>query len=278
MVTAAMVKELRDKTGAAMMFCKEALVETNGDMEAAVDWLRKKGTKVADKKASRDASQGLIAVKLVKDSDWLCGVIVEVNCETDFVARNANFQAFVAFYANRLSMAAELEESELTDIITKIGENVKLGRRQTIIVPRPRGTDIVVGSYIHNKVAEGMGSIGVIVLVTAKKNGEVSDELNMVANDIAMHIAATNPKAIDVDDLDEDFIAKEREIFVEQARDTGKPEAIIEKMVEGRMQKVLREVTLVNQPFVKDPDKKISKLLEEHNAEVADFVRFQIGE
>lgn len=277
MVTAAMVKELRGKTGAAMMFCKEALVETNGDMEAAVDWLRKKGTKVADKKAGRDASQGLIAVKLVEDDDWSCGVIVEVKCETDFVARNADFQAFVANYAKRLSMAADLADSELTDIITKIGENVKLGRHQTILMPHPLGTDIVMGSYIHNKVAEGMGSIGVIVIMTAK-NGEVSDELAALANDIAMHIAATNPKAIDVDDLDEDFVAKEREIFVEQARDSGKPDAIIEKMVEGRMQKVLREVTLVNQPFVKDPDKKISKLLEEHNAEIADFVRFQIGE
>lgn len=266
-ITAAQVKELRTTTGAPMMDCKNALTEANGDIDAAVDWLRTRGVEVADKKSSRDTDQGLVGVYVTDATVEPLAVAVEVNCETDFVAKNGVFQKFVSYYAELFSFGQPDVTAELTTLIATVGENIQLGRSATV-----QGD--VVASYAHNQAAEGMGTIGVIVAV----NGTPSDELAAVAKDVAMHIAATNPKAIDESSLDQEWLDHEKQIFVDQAKDSGKPDNIIEKMVGGRMQKVIRENTLLTQPFVKDMDKTVGDLLAEHDAIIVDFVRFAIGD
>lgn len=268
-ITATQVKELRTATGAPMMDCKTALTEAMGDMNAAVDWLRMHGVEVAGKKSGRNVDEGLIGIYLNKTDDGASASMVTVNCETDFVAKNEKFQQFVTECARLCSIGEEVDSDELTKLIATIGENIQLGDQVNV-----NASFGVVASYVHNQVAEGLGSIGVIVSL----DGEPSDELAAVAKDIAMHIAATNPKAIDESSLDQGWLAHEKKIFVDQAKDSGKPENIIEKMVGGRMQKVIRENTLVSQPFVKDADTTVGKLLEAHGASVVDFVRFAIGD
>ena len=236
-------------------------------MKAAVAWLRTRGVEIAGKKSGRDTNHGLVGVNVSSDGPSPCAVIVEVNCETDFVAKNELFQKFVIDYARCYQLQANVETEKLTTLIATVGENIQLGRSSAV-----QGN--VVAAYTHNQVAEGLGTIGVVVAL----NGNPSDELAVVAKDIAMHIAATNPKAIDETSLDQDWLDHERQIFVDQAKETGKPDNIIEKMVNGRIQKVIRENTLVTQPFVKDADKTVGALLTENNATIVDFVRFAIGE
>jgi len=267
-VTASMVKELRERTGAGMMECKKALVETNGDMDAAIEHLRKSGLAQADKKASRIAADGRIAVAATADQSEV--VMVEVNCETDFVAKDANFQAFTdAVAANALTAANDdvealmgasgngLEQSRQA-LISKIGENIQVRR-----MARMSGADNI-GAYVHG------GHIGVLVGVSG------GDE--ELARDIAMHIAALNPAYVDVDDVPADVLEKEKHFLIEQAADSGKPADIIEKMVEGRMRKHLSSITLLGQDFVKDGDITVAKLLKQNGASVKSFVRLVVGE
>ena len=269
-VTASMVKELRERTGAGMMECKKALVETDGDMDAAIEHLRKSGLAQADKKASRIAADGRIG--LATSADMSKAVMVEVNCETDFVAKDGNFQAFTdAVAANALVAASDDMESLLASeskgeslesarqaLVTKIGENIQVRR-----LARMSGAD-TIGAYIHG------GHIGVLVGL----NG--GDE--ELARDIAMHIAALNPQFIDVDDVPADVLEKEKQFLIAQAADSGKPADIIEKMVEGRMRKHLASITLLGQDFVKDTDITVAKLLKQNGASVKDFVRLVVGE
>ena len=269
-VTASMVKELRERTGAGMMECKKALVETDGDMDAAIEHLRKSGLAQADKKASRIAADGRIG--LATSADMSKAVMVEVNCETDFVAKDGNFQAFTdAVAANALVAASDDMESLLASesngaslesarqaLVTKIGENIQVRR-----LARMSGAE-TIGAYIHG------GHIGVLV---GLQGGD--EEL---ARDIAMHIAALNPQFIDVDDVPADVLEKEKQFLIAQAADSGKPADIIEKMVEGRMRKHLASITLLGQDFVKDPDMTVAKLLKQNGASVKDFVRLVVGE
>ena len=241
-ITAALVKQLRDSTGAGMMDAKKALTETGGDMEAAVDWLRTKGLAKAAKKAGRTAAEGLVAVAV---SDGR-GVAIEVNSETDFVGKNAEFQAMVADIAGVALHAEDVESLKaadlggksvadtLTDKIATIGENMALRRMASV-----RG-DVVV-SYIHNPVADGMGKIAVLVGLEGADNG--------IGRQIAMHVAAANPQSLSADDLDPAVVARERNVLSEQARESGKPEQVIEKMIEGRMKKFLSEVHAVGTGF-----------------------------
>jgi len=269
-VTASMVKELRERTGAGMMECKKALVETDGDMDAAIEHLRKSGLAQADKKASRIAADGRIA--LASKADQSEAVMVEINCETDFVAKDANFQAFTdAVAANALTADSDdVEALMATDsdgtslelarqaLVTKIGENIQVRR-----MARMAGADNI-GAYVHG------GHIGVLVGV---KGGD--EEL---ARDIAMHIAALNPAYVDVDDVPADVLEKEKQFLIAQAADSGKPADIIEKMVEGRMRKHLSSITLLGQDFVKDGDITVAKLLKQNGASVKSFVRLVVGE
>ena len=269
-VTASMVKELRERTGAGMMECKKALVETDGDMDAAIEHLRKSGLAQADKKASRIAADGRIG--LATSADMSKAVMVEVNCETDFVAKDGNFQAFTdAVAANALVAASDDMESLLASesngaslesarqaLVTKIGENIQVRR-----LARMSGAE-TIGAYIHG------GHIGVLV---GLQGGD--EEL---ARDIAMHIAALNPQFIDVDDVPADVLEKEKQFLIAQAADSGKPADIIEKMVEGRMRKHLASITLLGQDFVKDTDMTVAKLLKQNGASVKDFVRLVVGE
>jgi len=263
-----MVKELRERTGAGMMECKKALVETDGDMDAAIEHLRMAGLAQADKKASRIAADGRIS--LATSADQSQAVMVEVNCETDFVAKDANFQAFTdAVAAEALTaanddiealMGAEgngLEQSRQA-LVTKIGENIQVRR-----MARMSGAGNI-GAYVHG------GHIGVLVGV------EGGDE--ELARDIAMHIAALNPAYVDVDDVPADVLEKEKHFLIEQAADSGKPADIIEKMVEGRMRKHLSSITLLGQDFVKDGDITVAKLLKQNSASVKSFVRLVVGE
>lgn len=284
-ITAAMVKELRDKTSAGMMDCKKALNETNGDMEAAVDWLRTKGIAKADKKASRVAAEGLIGAA----SSGTKGVVVEVNSETDFVARNEIFQATVAKIAKRgldfdsseALAAAELEDGKsvteyLTELVGKIGENMTFRRMDALSV-----SEGVVASYIHNAVADEMGKIG--VLVALQSSGDTA-ALEALGKKIAMHVAATSPLANTVADLDPSIVAKEREMLKAEALDSGKPESIVDKMVEGRMQKFFKESVLATQIFVMDGERTIEKVLEDEgkalgaDITLTGFVRMAVGE
>lgn len=272
-ITASMVKELRERTGAGMMECKKALVEAGGDMEAAITAMRKSGQAKAAKRAGRIAAEGIILIALSDDHKTAC--MVEINCETDFVARDENFRRFADQVVQRglatrsdsaeSLLAASFEEGNAktieearAELVAKIGENVQLRRAVCIT---SEGT---IGAYSHGD------RIGVI---TALDKSETD-----LATDIAMHIAAMNPQAIDSDNVSPDLIAKERDIFSSQAKESGKPDNIIEKMVEGRIAKFLKEICLVDQPFVKNPDQTIAQLLKAGNAAVTNFIRFEVGE
>ncbi len=286
-ITAALVKDLREKTGAGMMDCKKALNETDGDLEGAVDWLRKKGLAAAAKKAGRIAAEGLVGVQV----DGTRGAVVEINSETDFVARNDVFQGFVTEVAKlavgtdgdveTLGAAAYPDTGrtvaeELTHQISTIGENMILRRAGVIAVDAG-----AIGAYIHNVQAPGLGKIG--VLVGLRSTGE-SAVLERVGKQIAMHVAAANPQAVSRDDLDPGALEREREVLSEQARASGKPEEIIGKMVEGRLRKFYEEVCLLEQIFVIDGESKVRAVIDaaakEAGApiEVTGFVRFALGE
>lgn len=270
-VTAAMVKELRESTGAGMMDAKKALTETNGDMEAAVDWLRTKGLAKAAKKSGRVAAEGLVAVA-VKDGK---GIAVEVNSETDFVAKNVDFQNMVRSIAEA-GLAVDTVEAltdaqvggkpvseVLTDAIARIGENMSLRRLVSV-----SGDQVV--SYVHNAAAEGMGKIGVLVALKGD-NTEIGRQ-------IAMHIAATNPASLSQDDLDPALIEREKSVLTEQARESGKPDAVIEKMIVGRMAKFFEEVTLLGQKFVINPDLTVAEAARQAGVEVVGYARVEVGE
>ncbi|EDZ46446.1 translation elongation factor Ts [Rhodobacterales bacterium Y4I] len=270
-ITAAMVKELRESTGAGMMDAKKALVENNGDMEAAVDWLRTKGLAKAAKKSGRTAAEGLVAVVVEGGK----GVAVEVNSETDFVAKNSEFQTMVAGIAKAALNADDVEalkaadlggktvEATLTDKIATIGENMSLRRMEKL-----EGETVV--SYVHNAAAEGMGKIGVLVAM----NG--GDEA--IGKQVAMHIAAVNPAALSESELDASIVEKEKQVQIDIARESGKPEQVIEKMIEGRMKKFVAESTLLNQQFVVNPDLTVEAAAKEAGATITGFVRVEVGE
>jgi elongation factor Ts len=270
-ITAAMVKELREATGAGMMDAKKALTETGGDMEAAVDWLRTKGLAKAAKKSGRTAAEGLVGVA-VKGG---VGVIVEVNSETDFVARNSDFQAIVRAIAEVATGCADVEElrgaplgdksvqEAVTEKITTIGENLHLRRMVTV-----EGES--VASYVHNAVAENLGKIGVIVALKGQDNG--------IGKQIAMHVAATAPASLSEADLDPALVEREKTILTEQARESGKPEGVIEKMIAGRMKKFFEEVTLLNQSFDINPDVTVGQAARDAGVEVTGFARLAVGE
>lgn len=270
-VTAAMVKELREKTGAGMMDAKKALTETGGDMEAAVDWLRTKGLATAAKKSGRTAAEGLVAVVV----DGGKGVAVEVNAETDFVGKNAEFQEMVAGIAKAALEVDDVEALKaapldgktvaevITDKIAKIGENMTLRR-----MARIEGEKVV--PYVHNAVVPGMGKIGVLV---AMKGGDEA-----FGKQVAMHVAAANPAALSEEDLDPAVVEKEKQVQMDIARESGKPEAVIEKMITGRMKKFMAEVTLLNQQFVVNPDLTVGAAAKEAGAEITGFIRFEVGE
>ncbi|MCX7646573.1 MAG: translation elongation factor Ts [Rhodobacteraceae bacterium] len=269
-ITASMVKELREMTGAGMMDAKKALTETGGDMQAAVDWLRTKGLAKAAKKSGRTAAEGLVGVAVRGGT----GVAVEVNSETDFVARNPDFQAMVRAIAEAALGVHDLEalkaarigdktvEETLTEAIARIGENMTLRR-----MARIEGETVV--AYVHNAAAEGMGKIGVLV---ALKGGEA------IGRQVAMHVAAASPAALSAADLDPAVVEKERQIQIEIARESGKPEAVIEKMIEGRMKKFAAEVTLLGQAFVVNPDLTVAEAARQAGAEITGFVRLAVGE
>ena len=270
-VTAQMVKELRESTGAGMMDAKKALTETDGDMEAAVDWLRTKGLAKAAKKSDRIAAEGLVAVA-VKDGK---GVAVEVNSETDFVGKNAEFQTMVRGIAETalgVDNVDQLRDAKLngkpvseviTDAVAKIGEKMDLRRMAEV-----KGDSVV--SYVHNAATDGMGKIGVLV---ALKGGDEA-----FGKQVAMHVAAANPASLGEADLDPAVLAHERQIQIDIAKESGKPDAVIEKMIEGRMKKFLSEVTLLGQNFVINPDLTVAKAAEEAGCEIVGFVRMEVGE
>ena len=286
-ITAALVKELREKSGAGMMDCKKALAESNGDMDAAVDWLRTKGLAAAQKKSSRVAAEGLVGVA----SSGTEAVVVEVNSETDFVARNDQFQGFVSTAADiALASKGDMEAvaradypgagrnvaDELTHRIATIGENMNLRRAAYLSVPNG-----VVASYIHNQVVDGLGKIGVLV---ALESAGDAGKLNELGRQIAMHVAAAAPQALDVASLDPAVVEKEREVLASQARESGKPEAIIEKMVEGRIRKFYEESVLLQQVWVLDGESRVEDVVKALAKELgtdvrlAGFVRYQLGE
>jgi elongation factor Ts len=285
-ITAALVKELRGKTGTGMMDCKKALGETGGDIEAAVDWLRSKGLAAAAKKAGRIAAEGLVGVAISGTN----GAVVEVNSETDFVARNDAFQGFVA-KVSELALATRGDEQklksvaygdgrsveeELTHMIATIGENMNLRRASVLSVETG-----IVASYVHNSLTAGLGKIGVIVAL--ESTGDPV-RLNEFGRQVAMHVAASAPMAVSRDQIDATVVDREREIFKEQARALGKPENIIEKMVEGRVRKFYEESCLLEQTFVIDGENSVGKAVENLSAAigtpvaVAGFVRFLLGE
>jgi len=268
-ISASMVKELRERTGAGMMECKKALVETDGEMDEAVELLRKSGQAKADKKASRVAADGRIVVAV----DGLKAAIAEINSETDFVAKDENFVGFAEAVGNAAltSDAADVEslsaltlsdgrtvESARTDLVAKVGENISLRRFERI------EADEHLGNYTHG------ARIGALVSMSGG-NAEL-------ARDVAMHVAATNPLCVDEDGVPADTLERERRIFAEQAAESGKPPEIVEKMVTGRIAKFLKEITLLGQPFVKDPDVSVGKLLQSADATVNTFVRYEVGE
>lgn len=286
-ISAASVKELRDKTGVGMMDCKAALIETNGDLEAAIDWLRAKGLAKAAKKAGRVAAEGLIGVA----SSGTSAVLVEVNSETDFVARNDQFQALVSRVADvALSTDGSLEavraailpdtgravEAEIQESVATIGEHLNLRRSTKLSVSAG-----VVAQYIHNQVAPNLGKIG--VLVALESTGDTA-KLEAIGRQVAMHIAAANPLSLRIEELDPEVVARERAVFAEQARDSGKPESIIDKMVEGRMRKFYEETVLLAQAFVINPDVSVTAALKAAEADVGApitltaYQSFRLGE
>jgi elongation factor Ts len=280
-----MVKDLRDKTGAGMMDCKTALTETGGDMEAAIDWLRKKGISKAAKKAGRAAAEGLVGVAV----DDGAGVLLEVNAETDFVARNEEFKDFVkSATALALQEGGDLEkllghpmggstvQQTLTELVAKIGENMSV-RRAAAITVNPG----VVAAYVHNAASPELGKIGVLVALKSEADKE---KLAALARQIAMHVAAASPLAISPEHLAPEVVERERNIQAEIARQSGRPENVIEKMMEGRMRKFYEETVLLQQTFVVDGETQIAKVLEKASKDlgkpvsVEGFVRFQVGE
>ena len=270
-ITAAMVKELRDSTGAGMMDAKKALTENDGDMEAAVDWLRTKGLAKAAKKSGRTAAEGLVAV----NTDGGVGVAVEVNSETDFVGKNAEFQEMVSGIASvalgvsdvDALKAADMGGKSVEDVVTAkvatIGENMSVRR-----MARLEGTSVV--SYVHNAAAPGMGKIGVLVAL--------SGDNEAFGKQVAMHVAAVNPASLSEADLDPSVVEKEKQVQMDIARESGKPEAVIEKMIVGRMKKYMAEVTLVNQSFVVNPDLTVGAAAKEAGVEITGFMRLEVGE
>ena len=284
-ITAQMVKELRDKTGAGMMDAKKALTENDGDMEAAVDWLRAKGLAKAAKKSGRTAAEGLVAIAV----EGTKGVAVEVNSETDFVARNADFQQMVAGIARvavetegdvealkAAPMAGKTVGEIVTDKVATIGENMSVRR-----LARVSAAEGVVASYVHTAAAEGLGKIG--VLVGLESSGDRA-ALEAIGKQVAMHVAATSPAALSEADLDPALIEREKAILTEQARESGKPDSVIEKMIVGRLNKYFQEVCLLKQAFVINPDLTVEKAVKEAEAQagapirITGFARLAVGE
>ncbi len=286
-ITAALVKELRETTGAGMMDCKKALSETDGDVELAVDWLRTKGLAAAAKKAGRTASEGLVGLYVSGNT----GAMVEINAETDFVARNETFQSFVLTVAqvahgiggdvDAIKAAAYPDEDrtvgeQLTHLIATIGENMHLRRATVVSVDEG-----ALAAYVHNQMAPGLGKIGVLVGLNSSGSADV---LANTGKQLAMHIAASNPASVSRDDLDPEMVERERSVLSEQARESGKPEEIIEKMVEGRIRKYYEEVCLLDQTFAIDGETRIDKVLEAAGTEagapvsVAAFATYKLGE
>jgi len=285
-ITAQMVKELRERTGAGMMDCKAALQETDGDMEAAVDSLRKKGLAKAVKKAGRVAAEGLIGLALEGQK----GVVVEVNSETDFVARNDLFQGLVKMIANvALTVGPDVDkikaakvgsltvEAAIAETVAKIGENMTLRRASGLSVGKG-----VVGSYVHNSVDEGLGKIG--VLVALESSAGKADELKRFGRMVAMHIAASNPQAIDAAGLDPDLVRREKEVLADKFKAQGKPANVIDKIVESGLKTFYKEVCLLDQEYVHEPDKNVAQAIKEAEGKaggsikVTGFVRYKLGE
>ena len=286
-LSASMVKELREKSGAGMMDCKKALIESNGNMEEAIDWLRKQGLSAVAKKSSRVAAEGLIGVTIKGTK----GGIIEINSETDFVARNELFQNFVKTCSdlvlhskNDINVLKKLAfpktdktvDQELSHNIATIGENMNIRRAEFLQI-----SEGILVSYIHNKVAEDLGKLGVIVAIESKAN---ANDLFETGKQIAMHIAATSPKSLNVNDLDENLVEREKEVLIEQAMSSGKPKEIAEKMVQGRMQKFFQEVVLNEQIFVVDGETKIKDLLKKLSQDlgtevvIKDFKILKLGD
>ena len=281
-ISASLVKELRDKTGAGMMDCKNALNENNGDIESSIDWLRTKGLAKAAKKSGRVASEGLIAVSSSDDFS----AIIEVNSETDFVARNDIFQNVASKISSLGLMSSSIDdlkeqnidekdmnvESYITEMVSSIGENINL-RRMT----RFDSSNSNVSTYIHGQVNEGLGKIGVMVNLKSDAEKEALSELG---KKIAMHIAATNPLSVSIEDIPSDVLERERNILIEEARESGKPEDIIEKMIDGRLKKFYQESVLLEQTYVIDGESKVSSVLQSLGSpvEIIEFVRYELGE
>jgi elongation factor Ts len=285
-ITASLVKELREQSGAGMMDCKKALTETDGDLEAAVDWLRTKGLAAAQKKAGRVAAEGLVAVAV----DGTVGAVVELNSETDFVARNEDFQNLVSTIAQLgLTSGGDLEALKqakaadgktvaemLQNAIATIGENMNLRRYEVISVPNGS-----VASYVHTAVKPGLGKIGVLV---ALESGAGASDIAEIGKQVAMHVAAAAPKAANRDEIDPSDVQRERDVLTAQAKESGRPDNIIEKMVEGRLRKFYEETVLVEQAFVIDPDKTVGQAVDEAakalgtSIKVKGFIRLGLGE
>ncbi len=285
-ITAQMVKDLRDKTGAGMMDCKKALAEANGDMEAAVDWLRKKGLSAAAKKAGRVAAEGLVAVA----SSGTKACILEVNAETDFVARNDHFQAFALKAAKiALDSGADIEslktmsfegkgtvQETLTNLVATVGEHMSLRRAAHLKVSQG-----IVATYVHNALAQNLGKIGVLVALESSADAAKLQELG---KQIAMHVAAARPEALTIADVDPKSVQRERDIFADQAKTSGKPPEIIAKMVDGRLRKYYEDVVLMEQVYVVDGETRIAKVIENASkalgapVKLTGFARFQLGE
>ena len=285
-ITASLVKELREISGAGMMDCKKALNENDGNLEEAVDWLRTKGLAAAAKKAGRVASEGLVGIV----SNGTAGAVIEVNSETDFVARNDDFQSFVSNATGLAIEAGDIDslkaaaypgeertvEEQLTHMIATVGENMGLRRMQVLSVENG-----VIASYMHNAISTGLGKIG--VLVALQSEGD-ADKLNALGKQLAMHVAAAAPESVSRDDLDQASVERERQVLSDQARESGKPEEIIEKMVEGRIRKFYEEVCLLDQTYVVDGESKISKVLEDAANDLGcpvtltAFARFALGD
>ncbi len=280
-ITAALVKELREKTGAGMMDCKRALTESDADLEGAVDWLRKKGLAAAAKKSGRVAAEGLVGVATMPNR----GAIVEVNAETDFVARNETFQAFVETVAKlALDLGEDVEAlkaapfpgsartvaDELTHMVATIGENMSLRRVRVLSV-----SSGVVASYVHQALKPGLGKIGVLVALESPSELE---GLELLGRQVGMHVAATQPQALDVDGVDTAALEREKAVLTEQARASGKPEEIIEKMVLGRIRKYYEEVVLLEQVWVHDGESRVKQVAKKSGAAVTGFVRYALGE
>ncbi|MDG6095346.1 translation elongation factor Ts [Acetobacter sp. AN02] len=279
-ITAALVKDLREKTGAGMMDCKKALTEAAGDLEAAIDWLRKKGLSAAAKKSGRVTAEGLVGVV----SEGRRAAMVEINAETDFVARNEAFQNFVEEVARAaLKVGDDLEKlssavvasgrtvaDEITHLIATIGENMSVRRARVLEVPSG-----VVASYIHGALKPGLGKIGVLAAIEAPTE---DDAIEQLGRQIGMHVAATRPAALDVSGIDPTSVERERAVLTEQARASGKPDAVIEKMIEGRIRKFYEEVVLLEQVWVHDGESRVKAVLEKAGVKLAGFDRFQLGE